>query len=365
VNELKLAVVGGGNGSYTMAGDFALAGHRVRMWPGAKEKHAELYRKKTIFLEGMGRTGEARLELVSDNAFEVVREAEVILCTDPAPSQAQRASVLAPHLQNGQVVFLSPGSLGPLVFEKAIREEGRQIDICYAEPGTLPYLTRKVEPTKVQVSGLAKHLPVGVFPARNTDEVFELIKRLYPTSHPVENALSVALLNVGPIIHSVLVLLNTGAIEHFAHWDIHNEGTTPSVKKLVLAHDAERIELRKALGFRSHHYPFEDHYDPAGEAEWMYGRKAHTELVKSEKWRESLNFYHRYIVEDVQCNLALMASIGDLCRAETPIADSLLILIGIISGVNFRKTGRTLETLGVGNLSLEAFTRVLSEGFDR
>jgi opine dehydrogenase len=365
VNGLKLAVVGGGNGSYAMAGDFALAGHRVRMWPGARAKHAELYRKKTIFLEGMGRTGEARLELVSDNALEVVRGAEVILCTDPAPSQAQRASLLTPHLQNGQVVFLSPGSLGPLIFEKVIREEGRRIDICYAEPGTLPYLTRKVESTKVQVSGLAQHLPVGVFPARNTGRVFELIKTLYPASHPVENALSAALLNVGPIIHSVLVLLNTGAIEHFSHWDIHNEGTTPSVKKLVLAHDAERIELRKALGFRSHHYPFEDHYDSAGEAEWMYGRKAHTDLVKSEKWRESLNFDHRYIVEDVQCNLALMASIGDLCRVETPIADSLLILIGIISGVNFRKTGRTLETLGVGNLSLEEFSRVLSDGFDR
>jgi hypothetical protein len=128
-----------------------------------------------------------------------------------------------------------------------------RINVCYAEPGTLPYLTRKVEPTKVQVSGLAKHLPVGVYPARNTDRVFE------PAAHPVENALSVALFNVGPIIHSVLVLLNTGAIEHFGHWDIHNERTTPSVKKLVLAHDAERIELRKALGFRSHHYPFEDH----------------------------------------------------------------------------------------------------------
>lgn len=52
MSGLKVAVVGGGNGSYTMAGDFALAGHRVRMWPGAREKHAELYRKETIFLEG-------------------------------------------------------------------------------------------------------------------------------------------------------------------------------------------------------------------------------------------------------------------------------------------------------------------------
>jgi opine dehydrogenase len=363
VSTLELAVVGGGNGSYTMAGDFALAGHKVRMWPGSKDKHAELYRKETIFLEGMGRTGEARLECVSDDPGEVVRGADVVLCTDPAHSQIQRASTLASHLENGQVVFLSPGSLGPLVFEKAIRDMGRRIDVGYAEPGTLPYLTRKVEPAKVQVSGLAAHLPVGVFPARSTDKIFEIIKRLYPAAHTVENALSIALLNVGPIIHSVLFLLNTGAIEHFSSWDIHNEGTTPSVKKLVLAHDAERIELRKALGFSSHHYPFRDHYDPASETEWMYGRKAHTDLVKSEKWRESLDVSHRYVVEDVKCNLALMTSIGDLCRVETPLADSLLTLIGAICGEDFRKTGRTLATLGVGDLSLEAFSRLLQEGF--
>jgi opine dehydrogenase len=137
------------------------------------------------------------------------------------------------------------------------------------------------------------------------------------------------------------------------------------VKRLVLAHDAERIKIRKVLGFSSRHYPFKDHYDPAGETEWMYGRKAHTDLVKSEKWRESLDFSHRYILEDVQCNLALMASVGDLCRVETPIADSLLTLIGAISGANFRETGRTLETLGVGDLSLEEFTSVLEEGFGR
>ena len=86
-------------------------------------------------------------------------------------------------------------------------------------------------------------------------------------------------------------------------------------------------------------------------------------LVKSEKWRESLDFCHRYIVEDVQCNLSLMASVGDLCRVETPIADSLLTLIGAISGINYRESGRTLKSLGVGDLSLEELTKVMFEGF--
>jgi opine dehydrogenase len=95
----------------------------------------------------------------------------------------------------------------------------------------------------------------------------------------------------------------------------------------------------------------------------MYGRKAHTDLVKSEKWRESLSFDHRYILEDVKCNLALMASIGDLCGVETPLADSLLTLVGAIYGEDFRKTGRTLQNLGVGGLSLNELTTLLWEGY--
>jgi opine dehydrogenase len=364
MNALNLAVVGGGNGSYTMAADFALAGHRVRMWPGPREKHTALFHERKIILEGLGRAGEARIERVADDAGEVVSGAEVILCTDPAPSQSQRVSALAPHLTDGQVVFLSPGSLGPIVFERVLRERGKRVRLAYAEPGTLPYLTRKTGPDRVQVSGLAKHLPVGVFPASRTAEVMRKIGRLYPAAHPVENALSVLLLNVGPIIHSVLFLLNTGAIEHFPSWDIHNEGTTASVKRLILSHDAERLELRRALGFAPPHYPFRDHYDPSGDAEWMYGRKAHTELIKSAKWRESLDLRHRYIVEDVKCNLALMVSIGKWCGAATPIADSLLTLIGAIAGEDFHKTGRTLEALGLSGHSVEALDRLLRQGFD-
>lgn len=364
MDTLKIAVVGSGNGSYTMAGDFALAGHRVAMYPGPREKHTELFRHGTIQLEGIGRTGEAHLDRVSDDPGEVLAGTDVIVCTDPAPAQSQRAETLAPHLADGQLVFLSPGSLGPLVFEKFLRTGHRRPNITYAEPGTLPYLTRKVAAAQVQVSGTAKHLPVGVFPARETDSALKTVRRLYPAAHPVENSLSVALLNVGPIIHSVLFLLNTGAIEHFESWDIHNEGTTPSVKKLLLAHDAERIALRRAFDFSSHHYPFTDHYDPDGKTEWMYGRKAHTDLVKSEKWREDLNFSHRYILEDVKCNLSLLASIGDYCRIETPIADSLLTLIGIIAGENFSRTGRTLDNLGVSDLTPAAFDEVLKRGFD-
>lgn len=359
----EIAVLGGGNGSLTMAGDMSLAGYNIRMWTAFPKEFETLYKTKTVKLKGLGRQGDAKINLVTRDLGEAINGVQVICCPTPAFAQSDIAKILGPHLEDGQILFLSPGSLGSFLCGKIFKENGCWKDIAIAEPGTLPYLTRKVNADEVLVSGHAVKLPVGVFPAKKTYYAISALQELFPAIHAVENALSIALLNVGPIIHSVLMLLNTGPIEHFESWDIHNEGTTKSVKKLILAHDQERIAIREALGFTSHHYPFADHYDENSDNEWMYGRKGHINLVKSESWRETLTFDYRYIKEDVKCNLALLCSIGDLCGVETPIADSLLRLIGVIADEDFEKTGRTLDNFGLSGKGIDEIVELLKEGF--
>ncbi len=46
-------------------------------------------------------------------------------------------------------------------------------------------------------------------------------------------ALDGALMNAGPIIHPPLILMNAGPLEHFEAWDIHNEGTQPSIRRVT------------------------------------------------------------------------------------------------------------------------------------
>ncbi|MDI9682560.1 NAD/NADP octopine/nopaline dehydrogenase family protein, partial [Burkholderia cenocepacia] len=60
-----------------------------------------------------------------------------------------------------------------------------------------------------------------------------------------------ALMNAGPVIHPPLILMNAGPLEHFDAWDIHNEGTQPSIRRVTNALDAERIAVREALGYRA------------------------------------------------------------------------------------------------------------------
>ena len=355
----EIAVIGGGNGAITTAGDMTLAGFNVRMWTAFPDEYGPIYETEKVRLKGLGRTGVAEIALVTRDLCEAIRGAQVICSPSPAFAQEDLAKQLGPHLEDGQILLLSPGSLGGYVFATTFESMGIKKDIRIAEPGTLPYLTRKTAPDEVLVSGHAVRLPVGVFPARKTGEAISLLKELYPAIRAVEDILSVALLNVGPIIHSVLMLLNTGPIEHFDSWDIHNEGTTKSVKKLILSHDVERVLIRKALGYTSHHYPFSDHYDPSSEEVWMYGRKAHGDLVDSESWRENLDFSFRYIAEDVKCNLALLCSIADRAGIRAPIAHSLLTLLGKIVGEDFTMTGRTLDRLGFEGMSVEEIKDLL------
>ena len=106
---MKIAVLGGGNGSFAAAGDFALGGHEVRLW----RRDAELVAQhraagSTIIVKDVNGRHEARLALVTTDISAAVAGAELILCPAPAFAQADIARQLAPHLVDGQVVFLPP-----------------------------------------------------------------------------------------------------------------------------------------------------------------------------------------------------------------------------------------------------------------
>ena len=182
---------------------------------------------------------------------------------------------------------------------KVLDEEGCKARVAFAETGTLPYLARKYDEQSVSISGRATRLPTGVFPSNQSDDAFEILKKAFPAIEPIQDALDGALMNAGPIIHPPLILMNAGPIQHFDRWDIHNEGTQPSIRNVHRALDAERIRIREALGYGAPHFPLDDHYNHEGE-EWMYGNGAHEKLVDGKDWLEPLNLNkHRYMREDI------------------------------------------------------------------
>ena len=151
---MKIAVLGGGNGSFAAAADFALAGHEVALVRRDRsDVDAHLAAGATITLiDGKGRRV-VPISHVTGDLAAAVRGAELILCPTPAFAQEDLARRVAPLLEPGQVVYLPPGTFGSYIFAKAAHDVGRAKDVSFAETGTLPWLARKQGPYEVRISG--------------------------------------------------------------------------------------------------------------------------------------------------------------------------------------------------------------------
>jgi opine dehydrogenase len=349
---MRIAVLGGGNGAFAAAADLTEKGHEVRWWRRSAQALRPL-----VNLEDAAGTRELRVARICPEIGEAVRGAELVFLPDPAFTQADNAARLAPQLREGQVVFLAPGTFGAYVMRQAQRT-----GCAFAETGTLPWLTRKHGPDTAAITARATRLPTGVYPAKLRDPAFAVLQRAFPAVEPVEDALSAALMNAGPVIHPPLIFMNAGPLEHFERWDIHKEGTQPSIRRVTDALDAERIAARVALGYAAPHFPLADHYREDGE-EWMYGRRVHGKLTDSGDWKERIVLAeHRYMREDVAMGLAFLVSVCDWAGVPCPVAKGLLALGGAVLGRDLRQGERTLEALGLARLSRGEMRRLLQEG---
>lgn len=357
---MRIAVLGGGHGSYAAAADLAAQGHELRLWRRDAQAFAPVLHSQSIRLKDVDGARSVRLALATTDIGAALRGAELVLLPVPATAQADICGAMAPHLQRGQVVFCPPGTFGSYAMARIVHAAGSTLDISFAETGTLPYLARKHAADEIAITIRARRLPLGVFPAQRTQAALEVIRRAYPAVHPIEDALSAALMNAGPIIHPPLILMNAGPLEHFESWDIHNEGTQPSIRRVTDALDAERIGVREALGYAPYHYPLRDHYTTD---KWMYG-DAHDRLTESGDWRERIDLRtHRYMREDVAFGLAFLVSVARWAGVAAPVASGLLAIASAALGEDlYAASPRTLEALGLAQLDRGAMHLLLRDG---
>jgi opine dehydrogenase len=357
--DMNIAILGGGHGCYAAAADLSEAGHHVRLWRRDAAALKPVADAGTIVLKDADGARDVAIALATADIRKALEGAQLVVIPSPAVAQADIARQMAPHLVDGQVVFLPPGTFGSVVMADIVRSMGNNADVAWAETGTLPYLARKHGEREVNVTIRAVRLPTGVYPARSADHALAVIREAYPSVHGCGDALSGALMNAGPVIHPPLMVMNAAPLQHFERWDIHNEGTQPAVRAVTDRLDHERMTIREALGYGAPHYPLADHY---ANDRWMYG-DAHKKLVKSGDWREHIDLHgHRYITEDTELGLAFLASVARWAGVDAPIAHGLLAVVGGFLGRDLRRGPRTLEALGLASLDRAALQQRLHDG---
>ena len=300
---MRVAVLGGGNGSLAAAGDFALQGHEVALWRrDAEAVAAHVAQGSGIVVKDFNGRHEAQLALATTDMAAAVSGAELILCPAPAFAQEDIAKALAPHLVEGQVRCIcrpqpSARSSSPAPCTRPAT--GRSV--AFAEAGTLPWLARKHGPFEVAITIRAKRLPIGVFPLATWRPALGVIGRAFPgVIEPCGDALSGALMNAGPIIHPPLIVMNAGPTRALS-----SAGTsTRKAPKLRSAASPTRSmpsaspsARRSATAARTSRWPT----TTRARAGVDVRPRLHDRLTDSGDWRETLVLTrHRYMREDVR-----------------------------------------------------------------
>lgn len=356
---MKVTVIGAGNGGLAIASHLAQKGHNVSLYSIFKEELDPIIKKGGIELEGKEDKSFAILDKVTDNIKLALDDTELIMVVTPANAHAKIARDCAPYLKDNQVVVLNPGRTGgALEFNKILMEEKIKNKPIIGEAQTLIYACRKISPTKVVIYGVKKSLSVASFPARNIEKLIKVLNRAYPQFVPAANVLQTSLNNIGAIFHPAPTILNSARIESGEKFDYYHEGITPAVATVLENIDRERIEVAKVLKVevQSAIDFLKESYGVEGNS--LYQAIQNNIAYKGVKAPTTINI--RYITEDIPMSLVPIASIGQQLGISTPNIDSIIKIGSTMLNIDFWKSGRTADKLGLSGLNSDEIINLVN-----
>jgi len=359
---MKVAVMGGGNGAHTIAADLTLKGLSVNMFEMEQfaSSMQKVFETREIEMTGVAGNGIAKLNLVTSDIAEAVAGVEIIFIPLPGFTVSVYARLLAPHLTEGQVVVIMPGTLAALEFRQTLRSSGNPKEIIVAETGGLPFATRLIAPGKVRTFHIRSVCALAAVPGRKGPSVYEKIRDLYPFALK-KTVIETGLGHLTPLLHPAGCLLNAGRIERsHGEFYMYEEGMTPSVVRVIESLDQERIQIGKCLGIdlpTGVDMMVESGYGPRGTLWESLNGSAGLTPVKGPPSLEN-----RYVTEDIPYGLVAWASLANVTGVDTPIMDSLIKIGSAIMGKNCWKEGRNLEKMGLAGLNLKQIQVFLKDG---
>jgi opine dehydrogenase len=364
-DKLNFTVIGAGHGGKSMAAHLALMGFPTTLYNRTPEHIAAIKALGAIDLdtnEG-GPRGVGKLACVTSNIEEAVVNANMIMVVVPSSAHVDVAKACAPYLHDGQVVVLHPGrTCGAIEFARVLREEHCTVDVTIAEAETFIYASRSDGPAQAHIFRIKEAVPLAALPATRTSLVLDMIHQAYPQFIDGGNVLQTGLNNMGAIFHPALTILNAGWIEA-THGDFqfYIDGATPSVARMLEALDRERVTVASSLGIRARTAMewLKLAYDASGEdlRETMQNQPGYYGI----KAPPTLN--HRYIFEDVPMSLVPIASLGQRYGVSVQAMDSIIRIASIIHRTDYWRRGRTIDKLGINNLSVAELTTYVNEGY--
>lgn len=361
----NIAIFGAGGGGTSAAAHLTTLGFSIRLYSQDETALAPLRDSGGIDYIAPFGDGFAAIPVITSDAAEAMAGADLVMIVSPAHLHEKWVAAAAPHLTAEQVLFISPGHT-LLLIPRVLREHGIEHPV-FCETATLPYLCRRIEPTKCRISRVSEFMVFGAFPGRETARLFDVVKTVYPSVQRFSNVLETVFPYGNAIHHPPTTLCNAGRIEatggDFRHY---YDGITPAVGRLIDAVDRERLAVAEALGAAT--MPFVElfyrmSYTTRAARETGLAYEAFHQSEPDRWIMAPTQLDHRYFLEDVPYGQMIYSELGRIAGVETPTIDHIIRLASIALGRDLRADGMTLERMGLGGLGKDEFLHILENGF--
>ncbi len=372
----KIAVLGAGNGGHAMAAHKTTEGFEVSLYelPRFENNIQSILRNRQITIEWPHQKKSTKIHQVTTDVGAALEGAEIVFVVTPAFGHKTMAELSAPHVKDGQIFVLMPGSGGSLEFAHIFKNSQVEKDIVFCECCTLPYGARLSEPGYVHVHVEAISLLTGVFPAQRTNETIAKLQKVYPAIKPAANVLEAAVNNPNPIVHPAATLLSISRIEYSdGDFYLYREAMTPAVARVYEAMEKERLAILDRLDLKLHHYADLDarNYNLGMNLiqcqerilnismDAAFGKNS---IKAGIQMKGPASMQDRFVTEDVPYGLVLFSTLGRLLDIPTPIFDAVINLTGAINQTDYWVKGRGIDRLGLRDMSIKRIQSYLKEG---
>jgi len=368
IDKPKILVCGSGTGGVTLAAYLTYKGFDVNLYEYpefAKTSLEPFQNQGGIEVKGALFNGFFKPNIMTTDIHQAIEDTEIVMLVSRAAGHENFINTLAPNLKNEQILLCWTPYWFCMKFWNIFNEKAPE-DAILSEASIYPFMTRPIAPDTVYPDALKKELVVAAIPASNTPKLVNILKKIFPQTVPGVNVLHTSLESPNPSIHSAPTLLNMALWEK-THGDIafYQDLLSETVGKVLDAQDKEKIAVGNALGLKLNSLKeiivrIYDHMGASGDTlyEIIRNNQAHVAY----RPRKELNDMTVVLQEDIPHGLVPISSIGHMLGVSTPTIDALIHLAGIVSGINYWKTGSTVEKIGLEGMKAKDIINYANTG---
>ena len=350
---MRVSVIGCGNVGVAIAADLAIGGHEVSIIKTTQTNKAtfEEIRKNgnSLLIKEDGAYKRAVISKMTYDLSEVAN-ADVVFVTIQSTYHEHLIQKMSKYLKDDQIVVVICSYLSSCYFKK----------YCSAHPILVetagPYLEGRIETKDIdgeivfRVGCRLSRSPMSVTPSSRADECMRKLNILYEGLTNEYSSIESALLNPNMVLHTVGSIMSIPRIEfsdgNFCMYREAYSRKNEATMRIMLALDNEKKKVLTALGCNPIDIFIASSFvgDPV-ESFYEYSESSDRALSPT-------SVRSRYITEDVSQGLVLFESIAARLGIPTPIATSMIDIAGAALGCDFRSEGRTIDKMGVKDLSM-------------